>query len=437
MTIQKVLYLGYVWPEPNSSAAGSRTMEFLRLFRQQNWQVIFASAAALSPHRADLSALQIEEKQLTLNCDSFDAFVRDYQPDLVVFDRFFTEEQFAWRVERQVPNALRVLDTCDLHSLREARQQILKQRLQACHNERERQLVLQAASDTSLVYQHMCQNDVAQREIAAIYRCDLSLMISGVETALLHDAFAVPKYLLCENNLMLMPAPQVQTDFHQRQHFVSIGNFRHAPNWDAVLYLKQAVWPRLRAMMPDAQIQIYGSYPPPKAMALHQPEQGFHVRGWAEDAQQVMAAARVCLAPLRFGAGIKGKLADAMACGTPSVTTTIGAESMHGDMAWGGVIADQLEDFVDAAMMLASDEAQWQLAQQRGQQILQQHFDRTLASENFIAAILQTREQQATRRLQNFTGAMLRHHSMKSTQYMSQWIQLKSQGITPVKQITQ
>nr|WP_315468563.1 glycosyltransferase family 4 protein [uncultured Undibacterium sp.] len=430
MTIQKVLYLGYVWPEPNSSAAGSRTMEFLRLFRQQSWQVAFASVAALSPHRADLSALQIEEKQLTLNCDSFDEFVRDYQPDLVVFDRFFTEEQFGWRVERQVPNALRVLDTCDLHSLREARQQILKQQLQACHNERERHLVLQAECDTSVLVQQMAGSDLAQREIAAIYRCDLSLMISRFETELLRDAFALPAYLLCENNLMLTSVAKASPDFQQRQGFVSIGNFRHAPNWDAVLYLKQAVWPRLRAKMPDAQIQIYGSYPPPKAIALHQPDQGFHVRGWAEDAQQVMAEARVCLAPLRFGAGIKGKLADAMACGTPSVTTSIGAESMHGDLAWGGVIADQLDDFVDAAILLVSDEAQWQLAQQRGQQILLEHFDRQSAELDFIAAILQAREQQAARRLQNFTGAMLRHHSMKSTQYMSQWIQLKNQSIT-------
>ncbi|WP_395006546.1 glycosyltransferase [Undibacterium sp.] len=430
MSIQKVLYLGYVWPEPNSSAAGSRTMEFLRLFRQQNWQVIFASVAALSPHRADLSALQIEEKQLTLNCDSFDEFVRDYQPDLVVFDRFFTEEQFAWRVERQVPNAFRVLDTCDLHSLREARQQILKQRLQACHNERERHLVLQPESDSSALVQQIAQSDLAQREIAAIYRCDLSLMISRFETELLRDAFALPAYLLSENNLMLTSVAEVSPDFQHRQGFVSIGNFRHAPNWDAVLYLKQAVWPRLRAKMPDAQIQVYGSYPPPKAIALHQPEQGFHVRGWAEDAQQVMSAARVCLAPLRFGAGIKGKLADAMSCGTPSVTTSIGAESMHGDLAWGGVIADRLDDFVDAAIILATDETQWQLAQQRGQQILQQHFDHESAERDFIAAILQASEQQAARRLQNFTGAMLRHHSMKSTQYMSQWIQLKNQGAT-------
>ncbi len=430
MHIQKVLYLGYVWPEPNSSAAGSRTMAFLRLFRAQNWQVIFASAAALSLHRADLSALQIEEKQLALNCDSFDQFVRDYQPDLVVFDRFFTEEQFAWRVERQVPNALRVLDTCDLHSLREARHQLLKQALQAHPNERERQAVLQPSFDRASLVQQMAQSDFALREIAAIYRCDLSLMISRFETELLRDAFALPSYLLCENNLMLTARAGSTPDFQQRQGFVSIGNFRHAPNWDAVLYLKQAVWPRLRAKMADAQIDVYGSYPPPKAIALHQPEQGFHVRGWADDAQQVMAAARVCLAPIRFGAGIKGKLADAMAAGTPSVTTRIGAESMHGDLHWGGAIADHLDDFVDAAIRLASDQTEWQLAQQRGQQILQQHFDHDTAASAFVNAILQAREQQAVRRLQNFTGAMLRHHSMKSTQYMSQWIQLKNQGAT-------
>lgn len=430
MRIQKVLYLGYVWPEPNSSAAGSRTMAFLRLFRSQNWQVIFASVAALSPHRADLSALQIEEKQLALNCDSFDQFVRDYQPDLVVFDRFFTEEQFAWRVERQVPNALRVLDTCDLHSLREARHQLLEQALQAHPNERERQLVLQPSSDRASLVQQMAQSDLALREIAAIYRCDLSLMISRFETELLRDAFALPSYLLCENNLMLTARGGSPPEFQQRQGFVSIGNFRHAPNWDAVLYLKHAVWPRLRAKMADAQIDVYGSYPPPKAIALHQPEHGFHVRGWADDAQQVMAAARVCLAPIRFGAGIKGKLADAMAAGTPSVTTRIGAESMHGDMHWAGAIADQLDDFVDAAIRLASDQTEWQIAQQRGQQVLQQHFDHDTAASNFINAILRAREQQAARRLQNFTGAMLRHHSMKSTQYMSQWIQLKNQGAT-------
>ncbi|MBC3875224.1 glycosyltransferase [Undibacterium flavidum] len=432
MTIQKVLYLGYVWPEPNSSAAGSRTMEFLRLFRQQNWQVVFASVAALSPHRADLSALQIEEKQLTLNCDSFDEFILSYQPDLVVFDRFFTEEQFGWRVERHCPQALRVLDTCDLHSLREARHRLLKQALHTSTGTVPALLV--PATEHATLYRSMCEEDVAQREIAAIYRCDLSLMISQFEVDLLRDLFQVPDYLLCENNLMLVPensAQQNSPGFDERQHFVSIGNFRHAPNWDAVLCLYQIIWPRIRARLPHAQLHVFGSYPPPKAMALHQPAQGFHVRGWAEDAHAVMQASRVCLAPLRFGAGIKGKLADAMACGTPSVTTSIGAESMCGELPWAGVIADELDAFVDAAVMLSNDLDQWQLAQQRGREILQTHFNRSVSSTLFLQAILQARAQQQERRAQNFTGAMLRHHSLKSTQYMSQWIQLKNQAAKP------
>ncbi len=425
--MQKVLYLGYVWPEPNSSAAGSRTMEFLCLFRQQNWQVMYASAASLSEHRADLAALDIEEKVIAINCDSFDQLLQNYQPDLVVFDRFFTEEQFGWRVAQYCPQALRVLDTCDLHSLREARQQLLKQSMPVHDKEAERHQVGAVTADAAALYKCMVESDLAQREIAAIYRCDLSLMISSFEVYLLRQYFSVPAYLLCDTNLMLVPIQRKPVSYEQRQHFLSIGNFRHAPNWDAVLWLKHAIWPRIRQQLPQAELHVYGAYPPPKAMALHQPQQGFYMKGWADNAQDVMAQAKVCLAPLRFGAGIKGKLADAMATGTPSVTTQIGVEGMQDDLAWGGLVADDSEAFADAAVRLYQDQNLWQLSQQQGQAILQKYFDRELNTQSFLQALLLAREQQAQRRQQNFTGTMLRHHLHKSTQYMSQWIALKNQ----------
>jgi glycosyltransferase involved in cell wall biosynthesis len=425
--MQKILVIGYVWPEPRSTAAGSRMMELLALFRSQGWQVVFASAAALSEHRADLSALQIEEQSIALNCESFDAFLAQFAPDMVLFDRFFTEEQFGWRVEKICPSALRVLDTSDLHSLRQARHTLLKQSQQACQNEVARNSVAAVTANFDQLYQVMVQDDMTQREIAAIYRCDLSVMISSAEMALLQQQFKVPAPLLHHCNLMLMHSDPRTPEFGERQHFLTIGNFRHAPNWDAVLWLKHAIWPCIRRALPQAQLQVLGAYPPPKATALHNAQQGFHVLGWVADAHAAMAQARVCLAPLRFGAGLKGKLADAMACGTPSVTTPIGSESMCGDLPWGGIVAQDTTAFADAAVSLYQDTALWQQAQLRGTQILQKYFNREQAGQDFLERLRSVKLRQEEQRQQNFTGTMLRHHLHKSTQYMSQWISAKNQ----------
>ena len=121
--MKKVLVIGYVWPEPNSSAAGRHMVSELRLFRQQGWQVEFASPAQPSEHMFDLAEEGITSQSIILNCDSFDKYISEFQPDIVLFDRFMMEEQFAWRVEANCPNALRILDTVDLQCLRYARHQ--------------------------------------------------------------------------------------------------------------------------------------------------------------------------------------------------------------------------------------------------------------------------------------------------------------------------
>ncbi|WP_242675351.1 glycosyltransferase [Phytopseudomonas dryadis] len=423
--MRKVLVVGYVWPEPRSSAAGSRMLELLEVFRGQGWQVTFASAAALSEHRADLGELGIPEVCIALNCDSFDAFVAELQPDLVLFDRFFSEEQFAWRVERACPHALRVLDTSDLHCLRDARHKLLKARQQLCGQEADRQQVGPVHASPAQLFEVMASSDMAQREVAAIYRSDLTLMISAYEMALLQRQFGVPAALLHDCALMLIPPRIAPLPFAERQHFISIGNFRHAPNWDAVLWLKHALWPLIRQRLPQAQLHVYGAYPPPRATALHNARQGFHVLGWADDAHRVMTQARVCLAPLRFGAGIKGKLADAMACGTPSVTTTLGSEGMQAELPWGGAVVDEAAAFAEAAVNLHEDAACWQQAQRHGDAILASRFDRARLGQALVARLERLFASREAHRRDNFVGAMLRHHQHKSTQYMSQWIAAK------------
>ena len=423
----KVLVIGYVWPEPRSSAAGGHMMQILETFLTQGWDITFSSPAALGEHKVDLSVLGIAECAIELNNSSFDDFIRELAPDIVLFDRFMMEEQFGWRVEKHCPDALRVLETCDLQSLRDARQQRLKQHLKAHPDSDDFSALFAPALKEE--FELMADTDIAKREIAAIYRCDISLMISDVEARLLTEQFKVPAALLHWCPLMLEVPTAPFTPFEDRAHFLSIGNFRHAPNWDAVLWMKNSLWPLIRQQLPGAQLHIYGSYTPPKATALHNPAQGFHVMNWAEDALQVMGAARICLAPLRFGAGIKGKLADGMLCGTPNVTTPIAAEAMGDEQPWPGAIEQSAAALATAAVALYQDHERWTAAQEQGRQLLARRYDVTRHAPALVACLEQCRNNLAAHRRDNFTGSMLRHHAHKSTQYMSQWIEAKNRVV--------
>jgi glycosyltransferase involved in cell wall biosynthesis len=401
-----LVILGYVWPEPNSSAAGSRMLSLIKLYLSQGWQVQFASPAELSPHRYPLTELGVTEQHIRLNCSSFDSWLAAQKPQAVLFDRFMLEEQFGWRVEQACPAALRMLDMEDCHALRHARQ--------TCHTQ---QQPVDAAALNS---------ELALREIAAIYRCDVTLVISDAEMQLLQQHYGVPAALLCYCPFWLETLPVTDSPaFDERQHFMAIGNFRHAPNWQAVLWLKQQIWPDIRKQLPQAQLHIYGAYPPPKATALHNEKQGFLVKGWVADSAAVMQQARVCLAPLAFGAGLKGKLLEAMCQGTPSVTTDIGAEGMSIATGWSGIIANNSADIANAAVALYQDEKRWQHAQQQGYQLVASRFGPDQATRVW-QQLEQALAEKDSKRQANFTGLMLRHHAYRSTKFMGQWIEAKS-----------
>jgi len=382
-------------------------MSILRQFTQQNWQVEFATPSQMTEHMIDLASEGISSQSINLNCDSFDRYITEYQPDIVLFDRFMMEEQFGWRVEKNCPNALKILDTEDLQCLRHARHQAHK---------KDREMTL---ADLF--------SDIAKREIAAILRCDLSLIISSFEMDLLVNTFNVDARLLHHLPFMvdLESLPDKTLSFSQRQHFMTIGNFRHAPNWDVVLYL-QKIWPLIRKQIPNAELHIYGSYPPPKATALNNPKTGFLIKGWAEDAFEVMEQSRLCLAPIRFGAGIKGKLLDAMIMQTPSITSSLGSEGMHDQQPWPGVITDEVSDFVDAAVHLYNDEQAWLIAQSHANTLLETKYDGSKLGAQLMTRIVDIEDNLQQHRLDNFTGAMLKHHTMSSTKYMSQWIAEKN-----------
>ncbi len=407
---QHLLIICTVWPEPLSSAAGSRMMQLIRFFLHQSCRVTLACDAHQTDHSEDLSAYPVETLKIALNDTGFDQQLRELQPSIVLFDRFMTEEKYGWRVAEQCPEAMRLLDTEDLHCLRKARQLALKKQQN--------------------VQELLLQSDIAKREIASIYRCDLSLIISTYEMELLQAVFKMDPHIL--HYIPLLPDPLSEEErsawpeYAERKHFVSIGNFLHEPNTDAVLYLKESLWPLIRKELPEAELHVYGAYPHERIRQLHHEKQGFLIKGRAENAKDVISTARVLLAPLRFGAGIKGKLLEAMLYGTPSVTSSVGAEGMHNGAAWNGSIADDPLDFVSSAVALYSSVENWKTAQARGLVILHEVYDTTTHSKALRERLVHIQQHLPSHRASNFIGAMLLHHLLASTKYMSRWIELKN-----------
>jgi hypothetical protein len=205
---KSLLILGFVWPEPKSSAAGSRMMQLIDLFAAANYKITFASTAQNLEFSEDLTHLGISVKSIELNSSSFDEFIKELNPEIVLFDRFMVEEQFGWRVSECCPDAFKILDTEDLHCLRQARQMAVKQNREFTFDD--------------------LFSDVAKREIASILRCDISLMIAEHEMELLQTVFKIDSNLLYYLPLLLEPIAistiQNLPSFEERKNFVFIGN---------------------------------------------------------------------------------------------------------------------------------------------------------------------------------------------------------------------
>ena len=140
-----------------------------------------------------------------------------------------------------------------------------------------------------------------------------------------------------------------------------------------------------------------------------------------------MQNAKICLAPLRFGAGLKGKLIDAMQNGTPCVMTTIAAEGMFGNSQPNGFITDSPEDFANKAVKLYESKLDWKTYQNNGFAIINKRFQKAEFFEYLYSKIDTISQNLSSHRRNNFTGQLLQHHTLQSTKFMSKWIEAKNQ----------
>ncbi len=429
---RNVLFVGPVFPEPTSSAAGVRTVSLLDDFLSRGDRILFASASDQNAFAGALNAKGIETVKIGPNDPEFDRIVREFAPDIAVFDRFMLEEQFGWRVAEAAPNCLRILDTIDLHFLRRVRGEWLKTALPS-----------EGASISETEFVRIgtslegIETEDCLREIASIYRSDLTLILSRFEARLLRDRFRIDEALIQFLGFSYpAPDPSAWLPARLRRHFVSIGNFRHLPNRDSTFWLARVLWPRIRADLAargetGVELHLYGAYPPKEIMALDSPKTGLRVFGPAEESITTLRNYRACLAPIRFGAGIKGKIADAWAAGIPVVTTPIGAEGMEasGGAPFAGVVAKSEAEFVNESAALYQDELRADGLRDLGGGALTAVYSATSNRREFLARIdslISTPSALETHRQKNLVGRVLRNESHGRTKYLSKWIEEKN-----------
>ncbi|MHC5200843.1 glycosyltransferase [Myroides sp. LJL119] len=410
---KRIVIIAQVWPESASSAAGRRMLQLLEVFQMLNMQIFIGSTANKTAFSDDLSTYGVVEFKLWLNDLRSDQILKDLDPDIVLFDRFMIEEQFSWRVFQQCPNAMTILDTEDLHFLRSARQKMYSQ----------------AEKDLNkFIY-----SDKAKRELASIMRCDLTLLISDFEFELLTNVFQVASdLLLVLPFLEQVPSKEIQSkwpSFQQREGFVFIGNFIHEPNWQTVLYLKKVIWPKLSKQLPGVNLHIYGAYATQKVLDLHNKKQRFLVHGRADNAQAVISQTRVMLAPIVFGAGIKGKFIDSIHAGTPNISSELGAEAMHIDNIWPGFICRDEDQIIQNAVLLYNDEKLWKEKQTLGEKLIKLKFNKQLYYQIFTKKLDAIFNGLAAHRNRHFLQQVFKHHSAQSTKYMALWIEQKNKTL--------
>ena len=348
---RSILFIDEAVPTPDRDSASLRQFNLLRMLRGHGAHVAFLPTG-LAHAGADTLALQQlgVETWYAPFAGTVATWLRANAArfQVIVVSRHHLATPLLPLLRRHAPLARLVLDTVDLHYLREHRGALLSGDPAA----------LRAAEATR------------RRELAAMADADLVLVVSADErTQLQHDAPGVQVEVL--SNLHQVAGPGA--GFDARQDLVFVGGFRHPPNVDAVLWFVQDVFPAIRQHLPQLRFHCIGADPPEAIRALSA-QPGVQVHGHVPDIGPYMDGARLAVAPLRFGAGVKGKVNLSMAHGQPVVATPCAVEGMHLRDGVDVAVAGDAATFAEAVVALYGDRERWRRQARAGLENVARHF---------------------------------------------------------------
>lgn len=364
-TRPRVLIIDSCTPMPDRDSGSVDAFQLMRILRNTGHDITFIAEDELrlqERYTADLQRMGVQCLYRPFIEDTLQHLKQAAdQYDIVFLTRFAIAEHLLRTVRQTQPRARVAFIVVDLHFLRLAR---------AAEVHGSEALKQEAAG-------------VRVRELAVARDVDLTVVKSDAEMDMLRSD--VPAAVLFKLPLIIDTPGVEETTFRARKDFVFVGGFRHPPNVDAVMSFVVHEWPRIRAQIPDARLRIIGSEAPEEILDIA--VDGVDVVGYVEDLASCLNSCRVMVAPLRFGAGVKGKIGRALGYGLPCVGTPVAMEGMGLVTGRDAIVADLGVSFVSACVDLYLDEEVWARVSQAGRRFFQQHYSES-AGRRAIADML-------------------------------------------------
>lgn len=346
----RVLIIDATTPTPDQDSGSVRMVNLMRLLLKRGYKVsFFADNLSFVPGYSEaLQRMGVEVWHHPYLGD-VEAFFARYGKlfDVVILSRHYVASLYIDFVRKHAPRAKLLFDTVDLHYLREERQAEL-----------EASAALRAQA-----------RKTKHAELDVMSRCDATLVVSPAEVdELKHSAAAVRVHILSN----VVEAVGCRRPFSERADIWFIGGFQHTPNVDAMRFFTREVMPLLNTALPQLKLHIVGSKMPEEVLKMARPSVIVH--GQLPDVDRFLDGCLALVAPLRFGAGVKGKINMAMAYGQPVISTALGVEGMHLTPNREVLIADSASAFAEAIALLACQEPLWNRLSTAGLANVEKHF---------------------------------------------------------------
>ena len=348
---RQVLLLDACTPTPDRDSGSVRMLALLKLLRETGCAVVFfpENRAHDGRYTEALQQLGVEAWWHPHLGDVPRWLARHGRRfDTIIVSRHYVLSPLLPLLRLHAPQATVVFDTVDLHHLRELREAELSGDPAQLRN----------AARTRKV------------ELALIEQCDRTWVVSEAEKALLAQELPKARVDVVSN---IHDVHGAGAGFSERSGLLFIGSYRHPPNVDAALWLANEILPRIRERLPQVTLHLVGGDAPESVAALGAlPGITFH--GYVPELGPLLDGCRIGLAPLRYGAGVKGKVNQSLAHGLPVVATRCAVEGMHLVDGQDVLVSDDAEGFADAVVRLYGDAVLWQRLAQGGLENTRRHF---------------------------------------------------------------